>query len=117
MLSNGEYVIKASSAAKLGTGFLNAINAGQLPKTVNRAEGGMVWDDPVTFENWQAISGTGNTTININSGYFEGGLIADSRNAPSSKEAATDYTALESDAAQTYIDALRAMGRSTQLTH
>ena len=110
MLSNGEYVIKASSAAKLGTGFLNAINAGQLPKTVNRAEGGMVWDDPVTFENWQAISGTGNTTININSGYFEGGLIADSRNAPSSKEAATDYTALESDAAQTYIDALRAMG-------
>lgn len=46
MLSDGEYVIKASSAAKLGTRFLDAINAGGMPATVFRADGGSVGFDP-----------------------------------------------------------------------
>jgi len=39
MLSDKEFVVRASSVAKYGTGFLDAINAGVLPKTVYR-EGG-----------------------------------------------------------------------------
>jgi hypothetical protein len=45
MLSDGEYVIKASSAAKLGTRFLDAINAGGM-STVFRADGGSVGFNP-----------------------------------------------------------------------
>ena len=41
MLSDGEYVIKASSVDKFGTGFLDSVNAGQLPKF---RLGGMVRD-------------------------------------------------------------------------
>jgi TP901 family phage tail tape measure protein len=36
LLSNGEYVVKASSVAKYGTGFMDTVNAGKF------AEGGMV---------------------------------------------------------------------------
>ena len=39
MLSDKEFVVRASSVAKYGTGFLDAINAGVLPKTVYRAFG------------------------------------------------------------------------------
>jgi tape measure domain-containing protein len=39
LLSNGEFVIKASSVDKFGVGFLNALNAGNLPKY---ATGGLV---------------------------------------------------------------------------
>jgi tape measure domain-containing protein len=38
MLSNGEYVIKASSVSKFGPEFMNAINSGILPRGLN--EGG-----------------------------------------------------------------------------
>jgi hypothetical protein len=41
MLSDGEYVIKASSVDKFGTGFLDSVNAGQLP---GFKIGGMVRD-------------------------------------------------------------------------
>ena len=110
MLSNGEFVVNAKSAAKLGTGFLNAINAGEMPTTVNRASGGMVWDDPAEYQDWLALSGAGNTSTTANSGYYENGFVADSRNAPGATKAAADYAALDTDAAQTYIDVLRAMG-------
>ena len=39
MLSDKEFVVRASSVAKYGTGFLDAINAGVLPKTVYRTGG------------------------------------------------------------------------------
>jgi len=41
MLSDGEYVIKASSVNKFGTQFLDSVNSGQLPKF---RLGGMVMD-------------------------------------------------------------------------
>jgi TP901 family phage tail tape measure protein len=41
MLSDGEYVIKAASVDKFGTGFLDSVNKGQLPKF---RLGGMVRD-------------------------------------------------------------------------
>jgi len=44
MLSNGEYVIKASSASKYGTRFLDALNAGVLKPTIYRTTGGTVGD-------------------------------------------------------------------------
>ena len=48
MLSNGEYVIKASSVKKYGTNFLNALNEGKLSKIKSRlphfASGGMISD-------------------------------------------------------------------------
>jgi len=44
MLSNGEYVIKASSARKFGRGFLDRINQGVNPLGFNG--GGLVEDDP-----------------------------------------------------------------------
>lgn len=44
-LSNGEFVLKASAVRKWGVGFLNALNAGVMPRTAPRhafAEGGLV---------------------------------------------------------------------------
>lgn len=40
MLSNGEYVIRASAVDQLGIPFLNALNSGNLP--IGRADGGAV---------------------------------------------------------------------------
>lgn len=40
MLSDGEYVIKAASVDKYGTGFLDALNAGTLKSTIYRHTGG-----------------------------------------------------------------------------
>ena len=42
MLSDGEYVIKASSVDKYGLNFLNALNAGTLKSTIYRSTGGTV---------------------------------------------------------------------------
>jgi hypothetical protein len=46
MLSNGEYVIKASSVKKYGTNFLNALNEGKLSRIKSRiphfADGGLI---------------------------------------------------------------------------
>lgn len=48
MLSNGEYVIKASSVKKYGTNFLNAVNSGNFTKIKSGiphyAQGGLVSD-------------------------------------------------------------------------
>lgn len=48
MLSNGEYVVKASSVRRLGVGYLNAINNGHVPSgrlpRMNYASGGLVGD-------------------------------------------------------------------------
>ena len=44
MLSNGEYVIKASAVSKFGKGFLDRINQGVNPLAFN--QGGLVEDDP-----------------------------------------------------------------------
>ena len=48
MLSNGEYVIKASTVGKVGTGFLDLLNSGRLSNMklpVNKfATGGLVGD-------------------------------------------------------------------------
>lgn len=48
MLSNGEYVIKASSVRKYGTNFLNAVNSGNFTKIrsgiPHYAQGGLVSD-------------------------------------------------------------------------
>ena len=42
-LSNGEFVLKASTVRKFGTGFLNALNAGYMPRAMPRfADGGAV---------------------------------------------------------------------------
>jgi hypothetical protein len=44
MLSNGEYVVKASSVKKWGTGFLDMINSGVSLPRLAYADGGMVGD-------------------------------------------------------------------------
>ena len=41
-LSDGEYVVKASSVRRFGTGFLDAINSGVLPSLKGFADGGFV---------------------------------------------------------------------------
>jgi hypothetical protein len=57
MLSNGEYVIKASTAKKFGVGFLNQLNAGKVPQ--HRAEGGLVGSsDSISFKSIvESVSG------------------------------------------------------------
>ena len=49
MLSNGEFVIKASSVKKFGTGFMSMINAGIMPKLFS--EGGPPDPRYVTLQN------------------------------------------------------------------
>jgi len=64
MLSDGEYVIKASSVAKYGTGFMDAINAGKY------ATGGLVKG----YEDGSLISKTINN-IKFNSSQLEAGML------------------------------------------
>lgn len=68
MLSNGEYVIKASSVRKLGTNFLNAINSGGMTKIRARlphfAEGGYVGDiQKDTARGMQSFANTIGTSV------------------------------------------------------
>ena len=53
MLSNGEYVIKASSVSKFGRGFLDAINRGMLPQFFN--SGGLVGYDNVDNRYYDSV--------------------------------------------------------------
>ena len=61
---------------------------------------------------WLANQTSATATANV--GYYQDGLIADSRSASSSNAGAgaTDYTSLESDAVTTYISALKAVGET-----
>lgn len=59
-VSSGEYVIKASSVSKFGTGFMDAINAGQMPD-MGGAGGGFGIDAGIMDQ--------------IAPGFFLGGLI------------------------------------------
>lgn len=52
LLSNGEYVIKASSVRKFGEGFFAALNAGFLPPMPRFAEGGAVSTPIVPGSAW-----------------------------------------------------------------
>lgn len=54
MLSNGEYVIRASSVQKYGSGFMNALNQGRLKQTraVGFAAGGSVGGDSSYTIKW-----------------------------------------------------------------
>lgn len=53
-LSNGEYVIRSAAVKKLGTGYLNAINSGQLP---GFATGGSVSDTTYKIKSGDTLSG------------------------------------------------------------
>ena len=69
MLSNGEYVIKASSVKKYGTNFLNAVNNGNFSKIKSRiphfADGGLL--DIAQDQTARGVSNFGkNMASNIN---------------------------------------------------
>jgi len=130
MLSNGEFVIKASSASKLGTGFLNALNAGKLP--AQRANGGYVFDPltgtrvidaefgytPAYDDVRRSVPGMANFTDNEISWWQSNqtnltapaSQTAGRDSAKTAEDLASTYETLATDAAQTYIDVLRAMG-------
>ncbi len=61
-VSSGEYVIKASSVSKFGTGFFDAINAGQMPMGAGGGDGGGISIDSGLMEG-------------LTPGFFLGGII------------------------------------------
>lgn len=64
-LSNGEYVIKASSVQKFGKDFFDSLNAGQMSKF---AKGGMVNRKPSVpqgFANGGMVAGAQDVTVNV----------------------------------------------------
>ena len=73
-LSNGEYVIKASSVKKFGTGFFNMLNSGMIPRF---AEGGAV------SAGSNGLDGLDLVQINIDSGNGSASVFSD-RNQVSS---------------------------------
>lgn len=53
-LSNGEYVIQSAAVKRMGTGYLNAINSGQMP---GFASGGSVSDTTYKIKSGDTLSG------------------------------------------------------------
>jgi len=113
MLSNGEFVVKASSVAKYGRGFLDAVNAGALRNTVHRKDGdppstmvGQMSADDDTAKMLALMYGFVNNVAQ--SGYWQAGLIADS--------GAIDVSSVEKDSATTYVEVLKALGETFTAT-
>jgi len=90
MLSNGEYVIKASSARKMGKPMLDNINAGKFN------EGGPVSSDNQSSESKIAGGSTNNINITINmaeggSGKGSGKSEKSNKSGQNSEEHASGY--------------------------
>jgi hypothetical protein len=64
MLSNGEYVVRAASVAKIGIPALNAINAGNIPEL----KGANVSANSISIN-------SGKTSINRNSASSDSGSV------------------------------------------
>lgn len=61
-LSNGEFVVKASSVKKLGLPALELINAGRLPVAVARAAGGLIGNGR---KGYAALDGAGMGVVSV----------------------------------------------------
>jgi hypothetical protein len=108
MLSNGEFVVKASSVAKYGTRFLSALNAGDLNNTIYRAPGGPVGPMSTDEDTAQMLALMYGFVNNVaQSGYWQDGLIADSGAIPRA-----NFSSLDSDAVSTYAKVLKALGET-----
>jgi len=62
-LSNGEYVIKASSVARFGTGFFDMLNSGALPRF---ASGGLAPNSAPTASAAAGVSDSVSLNFNFN---------------------------------------------------
>lgn len=68
MLSNGEYVLRASAVNKFGVGFLNAINQGYVPQ--KRAGGGLITtEEALSDDYWSDNNPLSKGPVNIGTIY------------------------------------------------